>query len=264
MSKIKIGPSFLLLVVICLISNQFILLINYLMALLFHELAHFIVAFRRGYELKLFKLDISGLSIELNESLDEQDNFAVNIAGPACNLFLCLICFAIYWIIPQSVKFLNTFCMASFALAIFNMLPIYPLDGGKIFRALIKSDKAYKIVDRIIRYSFCVLFFVLFIFSCFNKTNFMLIVVSLFFLISKPKKQITFSIFKTKRKLKEKVKIIKINENMTIFSIIKLIKKSHYTIFYCNTISKKFIDEDEVVEISIKNPLYFKIKDIKY
>ena len=152
MKKIRVGPSFLLLVLLGFLTGKFVLIFNYLCALILHELAHALVAVRAGYSLKLIKLDVFGLSIELNERIDDKDCFKINIAGPIFNLLLCVICMAMYWLIPSSYGYLNTFCFCNLVLAIFNLLPVYPLDGGKIFRGLIKSDKTYKVLDCVIRY----------------------------------------------------------------------------------------------------------------
>ena len=146
MKKFKVSLSFILLILLSLFMGQALLIFNYLVALSIHELAHLFVALKNGYSLKFVKLDIFGMSVELNESIDDKDNFRINIAGPVVNLLMCLICMSLYWLIPISFHYLNTFCFANLMLAVFNLLPVYPLDGGKIFRGIIKSDKAYKIL----------------------------------------------------------------------------------------------------------------------
>ena len=149
MKKFKIGFSFLLLILICAITQNFLLLINYLLALTFHELAHLFIALKRGYTLKKFKLSLFGVSVELTENVEDKDAFAINMAGPVLNLFLCLICVAFYWFIPNSYQVLNVFCISNLTLGFFNLLPIYPLDGGKIFISIIGAKK-YKRVEKFI------------------------------------------------------------------------------------------------------------------
>jgi Zn-dependent protease len=67
-------------------------------------------------------------------------------AGPLVNVVLLPILLALYWISPspegnQSLaslhQLLNTVCWIDGVLFVFNMLPIYPLDGGQILRALL-------------------------------------------------------------------------------------------------------------------------------
>ena len=263
MKKFKLGPSFILLILLGILTNRVGLIVNYLLALTLHELAHLWVAVKNGYSLKLIKLDMFGLSIELNETIDDKDSFKINIAGPVFNLLLCVICLALYWLVPTSYYYLNTFCFANLILAIFNLLPVYPLDGGKIFRGMIKSDKTYKILDCIIRYSLASLFICAFIMSCFKMPNFIMIIMAIFFITSKGKQTPTMSIFKYRQnKSFDKVIILKVLETETLFNLIKQIKQHHYTIFYVPTIQKYF-DEDNIIELSLKHPLTSTLHEIK-
>lgn len=263
MKKCKIGISFLLLVVLCIILHQFKMLINYFFALTFHELAHLLVAISRGYKLKQFKIDMFGLSIDLDNEIEDKDSFAVNVAGPMCNLFLCLVCLAMYTLIPKSYNVLNEFCISNLVLAIFNLLPVYPLDGGKIFRAFVKSDKAYARLDIIIRLIFSLLFLALFIYSCFVNINYFYLLMFVFFITSKRKQTPTFSLFKfNKSKSFDKINLIKICESDNLYSIIKHIKKHNYTIFYVSE-KKEYLDEDTILELALKYPLSTILMDIK-
>ena len=255
MKKLKVGPSFLLLILFGFLTNQIVLIFNYLLALSFHELAHLWVAVKSGYSLKILKLDVFGLSIELNETIDDKDNFKINIAGPVFNLLLCVVCMALYWLVPISFFYLNTFCFANLILAIFNLIPVYPLDGGKVFRGMIKSDKVYKILDSVIRYSLAGVFICAFIVSCFNVPNLLMLVMAIFFITSRGKQTPTMSIFKFRQnKSFDKVVILKVQETETLFNLIKQIKSNHYTIFYSPKLNKYF-DEDNIIELSLKHLL---------
>jgi len=263
MKKFKIGPSFIFLILLCALTGKSVLIINYILALSLHEMAHLLVATKNGYSLKLIKLDMFGLSVELNETIDEKDNFKINVAGPAFNLLLCIVCMAFYWLIPVSYLYLNIFCFCNLTLAIFNLLPVYPLDGGKIFRGLIKSDKLYKILDCLIRYSLATLFICAFFVSCFQTVNFMLLLLALFFITSKGKKTPTLSIFKFRQnKSFDKVVILKAEETEILFNLIKQIKSNHYTIFYVPKLNKYF-DEDNIVNLSLNNSLTSQIRDVE-
>lgn len=263
MKKFKFGPSFFLLIVVCLLTKNIVLMFNYLLALFWHEMAHLWVAGSRGYSLKCIKLDVFGLAVDLNEKVDDKDQFAINIAGPVCNLLMCVLCLATYWLIPTSYIYLNTFCFANLILAIFNLLPVYPLDGGKIFRGMIKSDKAYKVLDCVIRYSLAGLSICAFVVSCFNLPNFLLLALALFLITSKADKTPTMSIFKYRQnKHFDKVVILKVEETETLFNLLKQIKNHHYTIFYVPKLNKYF-DEDNIIELSLKLQLTTSLSEIK-
>jgi len=260
MKKFKIGISFFILVFICVTFNKFLVLLNYFSALALHELAHLFIAKSRGYKLKQIKLDMFGLAVDLDENISDKDSFAVNIAGPAMNLFICLLCVVIYWFFPVSVLYLNTFCLANLALALFNLLPVYPLDGGKIFSSIIHNEKAYTILDRVIRLIILTVFFCLFICTYFNKPNFLFLVLGVFFVTSFKRKAPTFSLLKyRKQKDFQRAIILKITGEETLFYLLKKIKQKDYTIFYFN---QKYIDEDNVIDLSLKNPLTCRIVDV--
>ncbi len=258
MRKLRVHPSILLLVALCLIFNRFVLLFNYLSALFLHEMAHVFVATRRGYELKMIRLNVFGISVELDEDVSDRDSFAVNIAGPILNLLLCLVCMSLYWIFPKSIQYLNVFCMSNLTIALFNLLPIYPLDGGKIFRSLFHSEKTYGIFNMCVRVFLTSLFIVLFIYSL----NLFLLIFALFFAIPTGEKESTFSIFKNKHDRRNtRVNLIKVNSDDTLISLIKIIKKHHYTLFYIPNLNK-FINEDMLVNLTLNNSITSKIRDI--
>lgn len=262
MKKFKVGSSLIFLVLIGVLTNSVGILVNYLLALTLHELAHMLVAVKNGYSLKLIKMDVFGLSIELNEKIDDKDSFKINVAGPVFNLLLCVICMALYWLVPISYLYLNTFCYCNLILAVFNLLPVYPLDGGKIFRGIIKSDKVYKTLDCFIRYSLASLFICAFVISCFNSPNFLLLIIAIFFFTSKGKQMPTMSIFKYRQnKHFDKVVILKVQETETLFHLIKQIKSYHYTIFYVPKLDKHY-DEDKIIELSLKFPLTTSVSDL--
>ena len=263
MKKIKIGTSFFLLILFCFLTNKFILMFNYILALVLHELAHLFVASNCGYSLKLIKLDIFGLSVELNETIDDKDGFKVNVAGPVFNLLLCLICVSSYWLFPTSFIYLNQFCFCNLILAVFNLLPIYPLDGGKIFRGIIKRDKTYRILDCLLRSLLAGISVFMFIGSCFKIPNLMFLLLAVFFIFSKGRKVPTMSIFKHHRnKHFDKVVILKVEETENLFNLIKQIKSHHYTIFYVPKLNK-YYDEDNVIELSLKFQLTTQLKDVE-
>ena len=239
------------------------LLTNYICALFLHELAHLFIATQKGYSLKVLRLSMLGLSIDLNEKIDDKDQFAINIAGPAVNLFICLICLATYWLIPQSYVYLNTFCFVNLMLALFNLLPIYPLDGGKIFHALVKSERLFKILNILIKSIGAIGFLVLFLISLKVEPNYMFLLMSITFATLSTKRIPTASIFKqNKHKKFDKVVIVKANENQILLELIKKLRSSCFTIFYVEKM-KTFIDENEVVDYAIKHSLTTTLKEVK-
>lgn len=94
--------------------------------ILFHELAHILIATLFGKKIKKIKLSIAGVCVTFNNvELKKVKDIIIYIAGPMSNLILASIFFNI-----DMVFQINMF------LAMLNLMPIYPLDGYNIIKLL--------------------------------------------------------------------------------------------------------------------------------
>lgn len=97
----------------------------------FHEFAHMCVASIFGVKTTKLSIRISGLSINLNEKnrLDLKW-LAIFLAGPVSNVILALLF--------NNISMVYTI---NLALAIINLIPIYPLDGYNILAVVLNMFK---------------------------------------------------------------------------------------------------------------------------
>ena len=112
-------------------------------SIVFHEMAHSIVALRYGLPIKGITLFIFGGVAEMTrEPPHARAEFAIAVAGPLASLFLALVFWAAsYGLVAADISspIVGVFAYLALlngALAIFNMLPAFPLDGGRVFRAI--------------------------------------------------------------------------------------------------------------------------------
>ena len=109
-------------------------------AVLIHELCHSLVAKRFGAKVRGIILFIFG-GIALIEDLPKEPKkeFLIAIAGPMSNFVIAFIC---YLLMPLSQLF---YILAYFnvLLAVFNLLPAFPMDGGRILRSFLARKKGY-------------------------------------------------------------------------------------------------------------------------
>ncbi|MGH9741017.1 MAG: site-2 protease family protein [Candidatus Acidiferrum sp.] len=110
-------------------------------SLLFHELAHSVVA--QHYKIRVLSITLfifGGVaSIERDPSKAIQE-FNIAIAGPLASGLLAAFFFGLVQVFPsnQFVGAISTWLWTTnLLLAVFNLLPGFPLDGGRIFRAMI-------------------------------------------------------------------------------------------------------------------------------
>jgi len=116
--------------------------ILFFVSLLLHELAHSLVARSHGIpvrEITLFAL--GGVSQIEGESPDAKTEFWIAIVGPLTSAAIGLICEATALAVPGASNPAKTMLAwlgyINLALAVFNLVPGYPLDGGRVLRALL-------------------------------------------------------------------------------------------------------------------------------
>jgi Zn-dependent protease len=110
-------------------------------AVLLHELGHAITALRLGGRVRAVTLMVLGGVTEIeHEDAEPSEELRVAAAGPLVNLVLG----GLFLLLAQWVKdpvdlhvFMLVFGMTNLLLAVFNMIPAFPLDGGRVFRALL-------------------------------------------------------------------------------------------------------------------------------
>jgi Zn-dependent protease len=140
-------------------------------SVLIHELSHSIIAKSYGIRVRQIMLFIFGGVSDIEEEPKEfKKEFNMAIAGPAVSLVLSAIFAVFWWItsIPNTTSpdnFYNTALIMingiffyssilNLILGIFNLIPAFPMDGGRILRSLLFSrnknyDKSTRIAVRI-------------------------------------------------------------------------------------------------------------------
>jgi Zn-dependent protease len=110
-------------------------------SVLFHELAHAWVALRNGIGVKEITLHLfGGVAYLEHEPRSAGAEFRIAIAGPLSSLFLAGVCGALF-LLDRGVSALAapTLWLAriNLMLALFNLIPGFPLDGGRVLRAIV-------------------------------------------------------------------------------------------------------------------------------
>lgn len=135
--------------------------------LVFHDLGHILVL--KLLEYKVFKIEILpfGANIKTNMGLNSssKDIFLVSIAGVLMQIILYFLVVLLYNFGYISELFLNIFLKYNTLLIVFNLLPIYPLDGNKIFSSLLEFLICFRLT---LFFSIIMSFLVLIIFGYFN------------------------------------------------------------------------------------------------
>lgn len=114
----------------------------------FHELGHSWVAMRYDIEVESITLWLLGGLASLKNMPDQwEQEFWIAIAGPASSLVLAAGCTWTLYFVPETatllVYTLGFLAIMNIVLAVFNMLPAFPMDGGRILRSLLARNRSY-------------------------------------------------------------------------------------------------------------------------
>ncbi len=154
--EFKIDIKIFLMAIIFLIVNQIDMYILFMLFAIIHECFHLLTGIILGYKVKSIRIMALGISIAFKEREEEyntkikKSNFnnlkkiIILIMGPVSNI---LIAFLFLFLDMAEVVYINVL------IAIFNLLPIYPLDGGQILNRVLRivygNFEAYKITNSI-------------------------------------------------------------------------------------------------------------------
>lgn len=135
--KIKVDLKIFLIIILYILTKNIEVFAMSFIFILLHELGHAITGITLGLKIKKININVFGLSIEFENYGKERINnkIIIDLAGPAINIisFIVAVIFK-----NEEIAYINIL------LAIINLLPIYPLDGGRIVKNLLLKKHNYK------------------------------------------------------------------------------------------------------------------------
>lgn len=109
-------------------------------SVLLHELGHALVARRFGIRTRgITLLPIGGVAALEGEPRNPKQELAIALAGPAVNFVLAGGLFAVTAITGLGSGLLGSLMVANLMLGVFNLIPAFPMDGGRALRAFLAT-----------------------------------------------------------------------------------------------------------------------------
>ncbi|MDA0810999.1 MAG: site-2 protease family protein [Verrucomicrobia bacterium] len=111
-----------------------------------HELGHSLAARHYGIGTRDITIyAIGGVASLDRMPKDPKQELVIALAGPAVNVVIAAILFplvyAVQFVSVDLAQFLLYLGITNVVLVLFNMLPAFPMDGGRVFRALVSMKK---------------------------------------------------------------------------------------------------------------------------
>lgn len=150
--KLRIDLKIFIFLVLFYFTNQLKIYFIVMLFCLLHELSHIIMAI--AMKMKIEKLEIMPLGFSatfsgecINETKLILKNIAIALAGPLLTLIFIIIFLNINIVFRKEIIYSNILIL------ILNLLPIYPLDGGRVVNGIIQlrvgKEKASVMVDKV-------------------------------------------------------------------------------------------------------------------
>lgn len=152
MPHFQIHPLLIFFIIVSILTGTFFHLFIIFIIVLWHELGHFMMAKYFHWRIDSIMLWVFGGVMKTDEhgTCPLYEDILVTMAGPLQHLFifLTLILLESFQIVPPSIiHFAHQY---NIVILLFNLLPIYPLDGGKLmfylFSLFLPYRKAYHLI----------------------------------------------------------------------------------------------------------------------
>ncbi|MEF8886967.1 MAG: M50 family metallopeptidase [Haloarculaceae archaeon] len=113
---------------------------------LLHEFGHSLVALRYGYEIESITLWLLGGVASFEEFPEDwRHELVIAVAGPVVSVLVGVGSYAVFLGLPAGLDparfVLGYLALLNVVLAVFNLLPAFPMDGGRILRALLARNQ---------------------------------------------------------------------------------------------------------------------------
>lgn len=151
---IKINLKIFLFAIVFYITKQIHIYAMIMLFAFLHEMGHLICGILMGLKPKSLKIMPMGLSIEFQVTPEEYNQkiakasklqikkLLIALAGPCTNIIITVIAFVFRNNINESIY--PEVIYSNILIAVFNLLPIYPLDGARILKSCIYIFKGRK------------------------------------------------------------------------------------------------------------------------
>ncbi len=266
--KVKIHPLFLLTMLFCAVFGGLPTTLLCLVTALLHESGHIFCAAKMGFACSEIKIMPYGASAVYEiDGIRAGDELKLALSGPLVNACICVALAGLWWFFPESYAYTDTVMHANLAMLTVNLLPAYPLDGGRALGCLLRKFLVKRTADAVLKICAFVCaagLTVAFFFSGYNPS---LIVMAVFLVVSAfekaPKTELIN--FSSKGRLKRgvEVKYVLCDDSITFLQAFKMLDDKRYLVLqlYGDEGVADEITQDELYEAATVRSVYDRVFD---
>ncbi len=243
--SINIHVTFFLLLLIFLAAGlkSLVLIMGIFFIVTMHELCHALVARHFGIEAReITLLPIGGLASMAKLPEKPSHEFFISLAGPLFNLVMIALFFFPMRLLVGDESLFHSFSVASWpltfaqiywtnlALALFNLIPAFPMDGGRIMRALLARGMGHQKATRI-AVNFGHVFAIIFGSIGIVQMNLLLIAIALFIYIAASSEELQEGMRETLKKIRIRDiltrEFLTLRPDLTLADVLAIVFRSH-------------------------------------
>ncbi len=141
--NIKVDIKLFAMLLFFVFTNQGVVYLYLIIFAILHEIGHLLCGLYFGKKVRTVSIMPYGLSIEFFPQKDNWNtHFIISLAGPMVNFMLAIF----IAILPINIK-KDIMFYTNIILGLFNLIPMYPLDGGRMLKALLRKYTSRKMAD---------------------------------------------------------------------------------------------------------------------
>lgn len=236
-----------------------------------HELGHVFSALSFGWRVSSMELLPFGGVAKVDEwgTTSAKEEIIVAMSGPLMNVIMILLAYLFAFVGIWEETWTDYFIRGNLLIALFNLIPAWPLDGGKVAHALLtKYVSFHSSIYVILTWSSLVIFGLMAL-SFFHSSKLNLLVLCFYLLIEirvawkrTHYQFIRFLLAKVEQNTKQRTALrntsVLLRYSDKIGEVVKMIKKGYYYDFHVvdakqNLIGK--LSETQVLELFFQDPL---------
>ncbi len=263
--KITVHPLFIAVGLLSALFGGLPIFVIYTLTALIHECGHIFCAHRMGFVCSRIRLTPYGASAVCEiDGISPSDEVKLALAGPLVNAALCVALAGLWWFYPVTYAYTDILMQANAVMLAVNLLPAYPLDGGRVARcALTKlfSARTANIIMRCAAVLFAGAFAALFFLTDLGFTCIMFGAFLVLSAFEKPPQaaKINFATPEKKRRGLE-IKYIFTDENLTYREAVRFLDDKKYVIFRAGG---REVTQDELYLGFVSRGIYDRVFEIQ-